>query len=49
MRRLLSNWRVLGVSGVVLAILAAALWPEAVEVDLARAERRPLQVPIDEE
>jgi len=49
MRRWLSNWRVLGVSGIVLAILAAALWPESVEVDLARVERRPLQVTIDEE
>ena len=49
MRRLLSNWRILGTVGVVVAILAAALWPDSVEVDLARAERRPLQVTVDEE
>jgi HlyD family secretion protein len=49
MRLLLPNWRILGVGGVVLAILAAALWPDSVEVDLARAERRQLQVTVDEE
>jgi HlyD family secretion protein len=30
-------------------IAAAALWPEAIEVDLARVRRGPLQVTIDEE
>ncbi|MGH9175168.1 MAG: efflux RND transporter periplasmic adaptor subunit [Vicinamibacterales bacterium] len=34
---------------VIVAILAAALWPEAVEVDVARVERGPMQVTIDEE
>ena len=34
---------------VVAAIAAVALWPEASEVDLARVERGPMQVTIDEE
>ena len=34
---------------VVAAILAVALWPEATDVDLARAERGPMQVTIDED
>jgi HlyD family secretion protein len=49
MRRLLAHWRMLAVVLVVAAILVAALWPEAVEVDIARAARGPLQVTIDEE
>jgi HlyD family secretion protein len=34
---------------VVAAILAAALWPEATEVDLTRVDRGPMQVTIDED
>jgi HlyD family secretion protein len=34
---------------VVAAILAFALWPERVEVDVARVERGPMQVTIDED
>ena len=49
MRRLLTNWRILATLVVVSIILGVALWPEAVEVDIARAERGPLQVTIDEE
>jgi HlyD family secretion protein len=49
MRRLLTNWRVLAAVFVVLLVLGAALWPESVEVDLARAERGALQITIDEE
>jgi HlyD family secretion protein len=49
MRRLIANWRLMGTVLVVLAILAAALWPESVEVDVARVERGPLRVTIDEE
>jgi HlyD family secretion protein len=49
MWRTLRNWKLLaGVAGVA-AILAVALWPEPIEVDLARASRGPLAVTIDEE
>jgi HlyD family secretion protein len=34
---------------IVAGILAVALWPTAMEVDLARVERGPMQVTIDEE
>jgi HlyD family secretion protein len=40
---------VLAVVAVVIVILAAALWPESVEVDAATVERGPLQVTVDEE
>jgi HlyD family secretion protein len=46
---LLKNPRVWAVVLVVGVIGAVALWPEAVEVDLAQAARRPLAVTIDEE
>ena len=49
MRRLLAQWRTLAVVVVVAAVLAAALWPEPVDVDVARAERATLRVTIDEE
>ena len=49
MRRWLTNWRVLAMVAIVLVILGVALWPESVEVDMARALRGPLQVTIDEE
>ena len=43
------NWRILATLAVVLVVVAVALWPESVEVDIARAARGPLQVTIDEE
>lgn len=49
MRRLFTNWRVLGTGLLILVILAAAVWPATVDVDIARAARGPLQVTIDEE
>ena len=49
MRRLLAHWRTVAVVLLVAAILAVALWPESVEVDVARAARAALQVTIDEE
>lgn len=35
--------------GIVVVILAVALWPSAIEVEVASVERGPLQVTIDEE
>ena len=49
MRRLLKNWRFLAAVLVVLGLVAVALWPEAVEVDVVHAAKGPLQVTIDEE
>ncbi len=49
MRRWLKYWRILAASLVVAIILGVALWPEAVAVDVAHAERGPLLVTIDEE
>jgi HlyD family secretion protein len=49
MRRLMARWRTVAVVLVVATILAVALWPESVEVDIARVARAPLQVTIDEE
>lgn len=49
MWRMVRNPRVLAVVAVVLVILVAALWPESLEVDVAVAERGPLQVTVDEE
>jgi HlyD family secretion protein len=49
MLRLLTNWRVLAAVVAIGALLAAALWPEAVEVDVVRATRKSMQVTIDEE
>jgi HlyD family secretion protein len=49
MRRLLAHWRTVAVVLFVAAILAVALWPESVEVDVARAARATLQVTIDED
>ena len=49
MGRWLTNWRILAMVAIVLAMLAVALWPESVEVDIARAVRGPLQITIDEE
>jgi multidrug efflux pump subunit AcrA (membrane-fusion protein) len=47
--RIWKNARLAAVALIVLAIMAVALWPEAVEVDVARVTRGPLQVTIDEE
>jgi HlyD family secretion protein len=41
--------RTVVVAVVVAAIAAVALWPESTEVDVARVERGPMQVTIDEE
>lgn len=49
MRTLLKNTRLLAVLLIIGAIVAVALWPEAIEVDLVTVERRAMQVTIDEE
>ncbi|MCC7415807.1 MAG: efflux RND transporter periplasmic adaptor subunit [Acidobacteria bacterium] len=49
MRRWLGHWRLLAAGLVVLAVLAAALWPDPIDVDLARAARGPLEITVDEE
>jgi HlyD family secretion protein len=49
MKRLFAHWRIVATAVVVLIILAVALWPDTIEVDLARARRGPLQVTVDEE
>jgi HlyD family secretion protein len=46
---LLRNRRVLFVAAVVLALLAVALWPQAIAVDAETVGRGPLVVTIDEE
>jgi HlyD family secretion protein len=48
MRRFLNRRVLFGVL-VVLVIIAAALWPQSIDVDVARATRGPLQVTVDEE
>jgi HlyD family secretion protein len=47
--RLLKNPRLIAAVLIVAGILAVALWPEAIEVDVVRVERGPMQVTIDEE
>ena len=47
--RLLRNRKLLAAAGLVLLLLAVALWPEAADVDLAPVERGTLQVTVDEE
>jgi HlyD family secretion protein len=47
--RIWRNARIVAVLLVVAAIAAAALWPEALEVDLARVTRGPMRVTIDED
>jgi len=49
MRTLLKNARLLVVLLIIGAIVAVALWPESIEVDLVTVERRALQVTIDED
>ena len=41
--------RLLGVVTIVVAILAVALWPSAIEIDVAKVGRGAMQVTIDEE
>jgi HlyD family secretion protein len=47
--RPLKNPRVIAVILIIAGILAVALWPTAVDVDIARAVQGPMQVTIDEE
>jgi HlyD family secretion protein len=47
--RILKNTRLIAAVVIVAAILGVALWPDAMEVDVARVERGPMQVTIDEE
>ena len=47
--RILKNPRLLSAVALVAVILAVALWPRAMEIDVARVERGPMQVTIDEE
>jgi HlyD family secretion protein len=49
MRLLRKNARLLATVAIVLAILAAALWPEAIEVSVTRVARGPMQVTLDED
>jgi HlyD family secretion protein len=46
---LIKDVRVLAAVALVSVIAAMALWPDSIEVDLATAERRDLEVTIDEE
>jgi HlyD family secretion protein len=47
--RILKNTRLLAVVGIVALILAAALWPRAIEVEAVPVARGPMQVTLDEE
>jgi HlyD family secretion protein len=47
--RILRNPRLIVAVAIVALILTVALWPSAIEVDVARIERGPMQVTIDEE
>jgi HlyD family secretion protein len=47
--RILRNPRLIAVVLIVAVILVAALWPSAIEVDVATVARGPMQVTIDEE
>ena len=49
MLRLLTNRRVLGFAAVIVGLLAVALWPTAVQVDVAAVSTGPLVVTVDEE
>ena len=49
MMRFLTNPRLIASVLVVAGILAVALWPKAIEVDVVRVERGPMRVTIDEE
>jgi HlyD family secretion protein len=47
--RLLKNIRFLAAAAIVAGIVAVALWPDRIEIDVARVSRGPMQVTIDEE
>jgi HlyD family secretion protein len=49
MMRLLKSPRLIAAVVIVAGILAVALWPEAIEVDVVRVERGPMRVTVDEE
>ena len=49
MKRLLKNKRLIAGGLVIAAIVAAALWPESMEVGVAMVDRGPMQVTIDED
>jgi HlyD family secretion protein len=49
MARLLVNWRIWALMGTVGGLLAFALWPTPVDVDVATVSRGPLVVTVDEE
>ena len=47
--RIAKSPRLLGIGAIVVAILAVALWPSAIEIDVATVGRGAMQVTIDEE
>src|SRR5829696_6128007 len=47
--RMLKSPRLLAAVAVLAVILAVALWPKAIDIDIARVERGAMQVTIDEE
>jgi HlyD family secretion protein len=49
MARLFVNWRILALLGTAGGLLAFALWPTPVDVDVAAVSRGPLVVTVDEE
>ena len=49
MRWLLRRKKLIAGALIVAGIVAAAMWPASIEVDVARVERGPMQVTIDEE
>jgi len=49
MLRLLINRRVLGSAAIIAGLIAVALWPTTVQVDVASLQRGPLTVSVDEE
>jgi len=49
MRKLLTNWKAIAGVAIVAAMIAAAMWPESIEVDAVAVERKALQVTLDEE
>jgi len=49
MTRLLTNPRVIAAALIIAGVIAVALWPEPVEVDVVRVGRGPMLVTIDEE
>ena len=49
MRWLLRHKKLIAVAIGILAIVAMAMWPEAIEVDLTQVTRGPMQVTLDED